>query len=243
MDCNPDIAQLALTHGMSEWTYSCLRGRHDLRKTYGRDLGNMPVIAVDVGGTVEDTWSAKRSWFATKGFDIGRTPIGRREIVKRVGGKEDLYKDMVSDVYSDAKIASHNLTDGCSEALRLLAMRFRVILLTSRPADQYAITLEWLGSRGIGGLIEDLVCVGPSRTKVEWCRAMNASIIVDDDMRHLETIRLEEELRAIHFSRGAEPTAAMGSAVLSVCTWPDVVTLFGGLMPTAERAESLGVQL
>ena len=243
MDCNPNFAQTALTHGMSEGTYSSLTGRHSLRKTYGRNLGNTPVIAVDVGGTVEDTWPAKRSWFATKGFDIGQIPIGRREIVKRVGGNEDLYKDMVSDVYSDAKIASHHLTDGCSEALRHLAMRFRVILLTSRPTDQYLITLEWLGSLGSGGLIDDLVCVGPSRRKLDWCRAINASIVVDDDMRHLEAVKLEEKIRAIHFGRGADPTAAMGSGVLSACTWPDVVTLVGGLMPTAERAKSLGVQL
>jgi hypothetical protein len=243
MDFNPDFAQLALTQGMSEGTYCRLTGRHRLRKTYGRNLGNVPVIAVDVGGTVEDTWSAKRSWFSTKGFDIGGIPLGRREIVERLGGNEDLYREMVSDVYSDVKIASHNLTDGCSEALCLLATRFRVILLTSRPADQYLITLDWLSSRGIGRLIDELVCVGPARSKLEWCRAMNASVIVDDDMRHLETIKLQENLRAIHFSRGAEPMISMGSGVLSVCTWPDVVTLVGGLMPTAERTESFGVQL
>ena len=63
MDCNPNFAQTALTHGMSEGTYSSLTGRHSLRKTYGRNLGNTPVIAVDVGGTVEDTWPAKRSWW------------------------------------------------------------------------------------------------------------------------------------------------------------------------------------
>ena len=36
---------------------------HRLRDAVGRDCAKSPVIAVDVGGTVEDTWSAKRSWF------------------------------------------------------------------------------------------------------------------------------------------------------------------------------------
>ncbi|MGA8029405.1 MAG: hypothetical protein WB992_19865 [Bryobacteraceae bacterium] len=213
-----------------------------MQKTDGHHLAKMPIIAVDIGGTVEDTWSAKRSWFATKGLDIGQTPLGRREIVKRVGGDEDLYKAMASDVYSDAKIASHKLTDGCSEALRLLATRFRVILLTSRPGNQHAITREWLASQGIGGLIDDVVCVGPSFSKAEWCRAMNAKVIVDDDMRHLETIGVEDQLRAIHFRMGEDRSAPVGSAVLSVCNWPGVVAIVSGLSPTAERAKGLGVE-
>lgn len=222
MDSNPDICAT--------------------RADAGHDLPKMPIIAVDIGGTVEDTWSAKRSWFATKGLDIGRTPLGRFEIVKRVGGDEDLYRAMVSDVYSDAKIASHKLTNGCSEALRLLATRFRVILLTSRPANQHAITREWLASQGIGGLIDGVVCVGPSCSKVEWCRAVKAKLIVDDDMRHLEMIGLEDQLRGIHFSMGEDRSATVGSAVLSVCNWPDVVAIVGGLSPTGESAEGLGVE-
>lgn len=185
----------------------------------------LPLIAVDLGGTVEDTWTAKRFWFAARGFDIGENPLGRREVVERVGGDEVLYEAMISDVYSDVGIAAHGLTDGCVEALDVIATEFRIVLLSSRPAHQYSITRKWLHSHRIGDLVHDLICIGHSRSKVEWCRAMGAKFIVDDDSRHLEAIGLEEDLLAIHFCAARQPPTCAARVFLEATNWPDVVSI------------------
>jgi hypothetical protein len=201
-----------------------------------RDAAKSSVVAIDIGGTIEDTWSAKQSWFAARGFDIGLTPVGRREIVERVGDDEALYEAMVRDIYSDTAIASHDLTDGCATALEVLATRFRIVILSSRPAYQYAITHEWLVSHGLHRLIDNLICIGSSSSKAAWCRAVNARFIVDDDLRHLETIELDEGLCPIHYSVASDRTTRADSGVLAAFSWPDVVSIIWRLDRTATTA-------
>lgn len=57
------------------------------------------LVAVDLGGTIEDSWSYKRIWYKARGFDLGPLPRGRREVIRDTDGRTDLYDQMVAEVY------------------------------------------------------------------------------------------------------------------------------------------------
>ena len=101
---------------------------------------NKPFIGIDLGGTIEDTWPAKRAWFASKGVDLGPRPLSRIAIVERSGVTDALYMEMVATVYSCDHILSHSLVAGCYEALTEISRHFRIIVLSSRPESQRNVT-------------------------------------------------------------------------------------------------------
>ena len=156
-----------------------------------------PIIAVDIGGTIEDTWNAKRLWFCEKGIDIGPHPLGRIQVEEMLGQYRSLYKQMAEDVYSDNGILSHGVVSGALEALAALSEHYCIHLLSTRPKNKQNVTLAWLESVGLLAYIEGIEFIGntvgletygPSETKLQRCESLGAVALVDDDERHLTTV-------------------------------------------------------
>src|ERR1035441_10403377 len=99
-------------------------------------------IAIDLGGTVEDTWPHKRHWLSSRGFDLGPYPLSRAEVITHTGGHEALYLEMVEAIYSDQCILSHSPCPGSYEAFRKLARNSSITILSSRPESKRQVTLE-----------------------------------------------------------------------------------------------------
>ena len=150
---------------------------------------NKHILALDIGGTIEDTWSAKQSWFEKRGIDIGQKPIGRREVEAILGINKSLYQEMVDEVYSEEGIISHQLVVNSKKAIEKLHAHFEIVLLSTRPKNKREVTVKWLDNYGIFKFVSDIIFVnerGDVRdSKLETCYRLGGRIIVDDDIRHL----------------------------------------------------------
>ena len=189
-------------------------------------------IAIDLGGTIEDTWQQKRCWFASRGFDLGPYPLSRTEVISRTGGDETLYLQMVESVYSEERILTHPLCAGSGEALRIIARRFRIVLLSSRPESQRQVTLEWLCKTSILNMITEVVLVGGHMNKLAWCHLHNISILVDDDLRHLEPDEVNMRTARIHYAVKRARPQRLNTQIMVASTWSEVCQLVTTLQGT-----------
>lgn len=183
-----------------------------------------PSIAVDLGGTIEDSWAAKRTWFAVRGFDLGARPRSRADIIKDIGGDDALYQQMVAEVYDEANILTHDAVDGVTSAVRTLAKQFSVTIVSTRAERHRRVTLGWLGRQGIGEFVAEVVLLGTASSKLEWCLNAGAVAMIDDDIRHLELPDSYDAITLIHFSPNAtRPQRTIG--VVTANNWEEVVRI------------------
>ncbi len=186
-----------------------------------------PLIGIDLGGTVEDSWPEKRAWFASRGLDLGPCPLSRIDIVDRSGVTNALYLEMISSVYSDDHILRHTVVPGCYEALIAISVHFRIIVLSSRPESQRNVTLQWLRQNALLAVVNDLALIGSTENKLSWCRSRHVSILVDDDIRHLEPENYETSLTRIHYTGCISQPFCSDYQILKASDWANISKLVG----------------
>lgn len=180
------------------------------------------LVAVDLGGTVEDSWSYKRIWYKARGFDLGPLPQGRREVIRDTDGRTDLYDQMVAEVYCDASIAKHHAVEGAKAGLKELAQRHELVILSSRKEEKRAATIGWLAAQSLEVFFKDVLCLGDNGNKLRWCAEHGADFLVDDDLRHLETHMEARDVTTIHYCSSAEPARKMPAGVFCAKNWERV---------------------
>lgn len=189
-----------------------------------------PFIAIDLGGTIEDTWSEKRAWFAPRGVDLGSRPLSRIDIVGKSGVTDALYSEMVASVYSDNHILKHTLVAGCYEALMNISLRFRIILLSSRPESQRNVTIQWLRQNTLLHLVDDIALIGSDANKLSWCRSRSVLIFIDDDIRHLEPDNYETSVGRIHYTgRICQQRSPLHDQIKEASDWKNISHLIARL--------------
>ncbi len=188
-------------------------------------LERRPAIAIDLGGTIEDTWQSKRRWFAAKGFDLGPWPRSRKEVIQVIGGRAALYEQMVSDVYNDTNILSREPVQGAASALKALAKRFSIIIVSSRNDRWRATTLEWLKRYHLLIFVSELALIGEDTNKLAWCLHAGALFLIDDDPRHLAPSDTIPALTRVHFSGRPRDALRLRERIVVAGTWQDIVTL------------------
>jgi hypothetical protein len=188
-----------------------------------------PFIAIDLGGTIEDTWPEKRAWFASRGLDLGPCPLSRIDIVGRSGVSDALYLEMVASVYSDDHILKHTLVAGCYEALMAISPHFRITVLSSRPESQRNVTLQWLRQNTVLHVVNDIALIGSNVNKLSWCRSRRVSILVDDDIRHLEPDNYETSVTRIHYTGCICQQWCSAHQILKASDWANISELFASL--------------
>jgi hypothetical protein len=188
-----------------------------------------PFIGIDLGGTIEDTWPEKRAWFASRGLDLGSCPLSRSEIVDRSSVNNAVYLEMVASVYSDDHILRHRLVAGCYEALMSISLHFRITVLSSRPESQRSVTLQWLRQNGLLPVVNNLVLIGSNENKLSWCRSHRVSILVDDDIRHLEAENRKTSLTKIHYTGWMSKPSCSGHQILKASAWANIAELVARL--------------
>jgi hypothetical protein len=182
-------------------------------------------IAVDLGGTVEDSWESKRRWFAAKGFDLGPRPRSRHDVVQIIGGHAALYEQMAAEVYNDNNVLRRTPVPGVASALNVLSRHFNIVIVSSRVQRQRAITFEWLKRNRLAQFITDTALVGADVNKVAWCLRGGVSFLVDDDVRHLEPGATIPSLTRIHLSGEALDAFRMRDGILIAGRWRDIVAI------------------
>jgi hypothetical protein len=182
-----------------------------------------PLIAVDLGGTIEDSWQSKWLWFAARGIDLGPWPRSRLEVIEAIGGQEALYERMAAEVYSDGKIISREPVEGVAAGLHTLAQQFRVAIVSSRTELQRLTTCAWLQRCGLMNLVAEIVLLGSDGNKLEWCQHTGAVALIDDDIRHLEPTNDFKAITRIHFAARLHGTLPSHRNIRVATTWPEIL--------------------
>jgi hypothetical protein len=187
-----------------------------------------PTIAIDLGGTIEDSWHCKRRWFARKGFDIGLWPRSRSEVIHMTGGRTDLYEEMAAEVYNDDHVLGRAAVEGVAAALETLATRFRIIILSSRVEQQRGITLTWLDLHRLSPFIDRVVLLGSDTNKLAWCLDAGVRALVDDDIRHIEPSPPFRSFTRVHFAARSVDAYRAADGIFVAGRWEDVVNIILG---------------
>jgi uncharacterized HAD superfamily protein len=190
-----------------------------------------PSIAIDLGGTIEDSWHSKRMWFALRGFDLGPWPRCRMEIVQSIGGQEALYDRMAEEVYNDTNILNRQPVEDVVVALHTMAEQFRLVIVSSRTEKHRPITVEWLRRHSIIGLIDEIAFLGANNSKLEWCLDAGVGALIDDDVRHLESIGEHNRITRIHFCARPLSEQQLNHNLLCATNWKEILQILQTLAP------------
>jgi len=182
-------------------------------------------IAIDLGGTIEDTWQQKNLWFSKRGYELGSEPLSRTEALDLIGGDEALYVEMINSVYDDKSILGHSLCAGCRDALRIIATDYQICLLSSRSPLQLDATLQWLCTVGIANCITELALIGDREAKLDWCERHRISVLIDDDVRHLNAGLLYTGTTRIHYAPGNCRRIPESSQFSTASSWEEIVSI------------------
>ena len=184
-----------------------------------------PVAAIDIGGTLEETWGAKRTWFQENGIDIGTRPLDRNAVTSLLGVDQEMYDAMRALVYSPLQILSHELVVGSKHALKILAKSYRIFLLSSREQKFSEVTKDWLRSKEILELIDDIIFLGNQGNKFEWCKANDIWLMIDDDSRHLDVNDVTGPTIRIHLTSSAKETSNSSLLVCAAASWEEILDI------------------
>ena len=181
---------------------------------------NRQLIAIDLGGVIQDTWPAKRSWLRRK-FVCLEASLPRREL-QRVLGRE-AHREMLSDVY-DLEPEDHPPVNGAAAALAMLAEQFEIVILTSRSTARLDSTRGWLERNSLSflrGRIQTIVGAVAESAKLAWCRAVGACVLIDDDAdRFLDPFA--SDVGQIHFSPSHREFRRLSPWFCRATEWGDV---------------------
>lgn len=161
------------------------------------------IIGVDFDGTIADTNSEKATWIKRElGFDVKPYMCDRTSCVKVVGQSE--YERMSAKVYSEEKTLELHPIMGALEALEELRRVHEIVVVTARTNGRLRAAADWLGRYD---QTRDLRCLGAQPgviSKVEVCLREGATVLVDDDERHVLEAR-DMGVRGILFKNLAPP--------------------------------------
>jgi uncharacterized HAD superfamily protein len=196
-----------------------------------------PSIAIDLGGTIEDSWASKQRWFAARGLEIGPWSRSRMEIVRMVGGHESLYERMTAEVYSDENVLAREPVEGVAAALNTMAQRFRIVIVSSRREAQRTTTLRWLERHDLVGAVDEIAFLGPHANKLAWCLGARVAVLIDDDLRHLAPADRSHAVVRIHLC--ARPTDPRGAhhEIRAASGWPAVLNILQDVESESSRAD------
>lgn len=186
---------------------------------------NLPIIAIDIGGTIEDSWNSKRLWFKENGFDIGMYPKSRKDIVSCIGGDDALYEKMVLDIYSDERIINRELIDGFIESINTIVHYFKIVTLSSRDKSKLNITIEWMKKKEIYNIIDEIILIGDKKNKLEWCINNYVKYFIDDDIRHFEKLDKYYSISRIHFCQCPDEYLKSNPNIYCAMNWKAIIKI------------------
>jgi len=141
------------------------------------------VIAIDFDGTIGDANKLKSAWIQENlGLELPSWQCCYTECEPIVGA--EVHKPMGDSVYGREGTLRAEEVSGALDALRLLSEKATLHVVTARPEFRVPFAQEWLELNSALDCIEAFhSSVGT--TKAAICAEINASVLIDDDVRHL----------------------------------------------------------
>jgi hypothetical protein len=177
-------------------------------------------LATDFDGTIADTNRAKAGWILSKlGMVVEPWQCDRTSCVPIIGAAA--YEEMSDYVYERASTLETSEVPAASAALLRLSARAEIHVVTARPPRRMEFAREWFRQKGILHLIKEFHS-SKDTSKEAICRKIGASVLIDDDLRHLEAVRLPG-LRLILLQDGCNDATCSTGEVMIYRSWPEVV--------------------
>ena len=148
------------------------------------------------------------------------------------------YEEMSDCVYERASTLGTSEVPGASAALLWLSARAELHVVTARPPRRMEFAREWFIQNGILHLVKEFHSSKETSQGGDLPDGRSFSSAVDDDLRHLESVRLDG-LRRILLQDGCNDSTRSTGEVVVCRSWPEVVNAletgcFGNEMSDAE---------
>ena len=177
------------------------------------------MFAIDYDGTVADTNWVKAKWIQENlGEDVAPYNCDRTNCVRLIGPNP--YKKMSEEIYVRDVSLRTNPVSGAPQALRTLAERGPVYILTARKSS-LPFAEEWLEKNNLAQYIRKCISV-ENPPKIRVAEALGCRVLIDDDERHLAAIP-ETGLLRIHLRIGLERKEEPEGPIRVCTTWPEAV--------------------
>lgn len=178
------------------------------------------IIAIDYDGTIADTNREKVNWIAEKlGKSVSPWVCNRTDCVPLIG--LDAYEKMGAYVYERESTLQAGEIPGALAALHMLSEKAALHVVTARPPRRLTYARQWLKKQGVLACFEELHTSAGS-TKADVCAAIGADILIDDDIRHLQTLS-SGELQRILLQEGRNERPDCGPGILFCNSWQAVL--------------------
>lgn len=187
-------------------------------------------FAIDFDGTIADTNRAKAAWALEHlGTVIAPWDCDRTSCLPIIG--PDAYARMADCVFERESTMRTDPVPGAAEALRWLSERGEVHVVTARQPERMAYARQWCEDRRLLHLVARFSS-SKGTTKEAICRALEASVLVDDDLRHLREVQLVGLTRIWLQAGRVGPPAEPIAGVAACRSWPEALDVLSAALAT-----------
>lgn len=194
-------------------------------KRKNADSPEKPGIALDYDGVIADTNSVKSRWIRRHlRRDIPPWETDRTNCIRLIGIED--YLRMSPEAYGWTASLGARPVPGARRALRALAARCRVTLLTARSGAMLRGCKAWLRRNGLDRFVDGFLTGGRAKgggeSKTALCARHGIRVLVDDDERHFIAVDDPSVLRIL-FKNGARGRVKVPRGARLFTRWADLL--------------------
>jgi len=194
------------------------------------------IIVVDVDGVLCDlVGSAIPVINSLYNCNLNRTDIRMFEIDRIVGVKKG---DFDKEVFQRLDYSKMQLIEGAAEGLAKLAIRFRIVVATSRPANLYSKTKKWL----VDNALTFHAFMSAQETDFTVAKKSDlypmAEVVIDDDLREVIAASVFTKVTCLLDAPWNHSINAQGR-FLRCRDWLDIVDACMSISGTSDQTEGM----
>ena len=180
------------------------------------------ISAIDYDGTIANTNAEKAKWIkANLDREVLPWQCNRTDCIKLIG--EETYERMSDYVYELESTLQAATVPGVTRALQAFSEAGDVYVITARLPRRVDYAREWLSQKGLAGYVKK-VMTSQGSSKAEVCRIISATVLVDDDPRHLLDIPQVELIRVL-LQNGRTAAPDITSGIVFCRSWEQVLRI------------------
>ncbi len=188
-------------------------------------MARKPGIGIDFDGVIADTNALKSRWIRRHlRRRIPPWQADRTSLVRLIGRRN--YDRISPHVYNPQTTLSLPAVPGVRAALRALAPRFRLFVITARKGSILRGCRDWMRKNGLDGLVARYLsgghAVGATVRKTELCARHGIRVLIDDDERHFRAGGDPSVIGAL-FKGGCDGKVRVPRGALLFRGWPDLL--------------------
>lgn len=179
-------------------------------------------IGIDFDGTVANTSLLKQQYVLSRYRIKIAAHLCDRTTFLRMYDK-NIYENITSAISLRTCTMVTPPVPGAIAALRKLVNSSDLFLVSARPKKRLKWAEEWLEARGLRPLFTDIISCSET-SKNEICLKRSFSALIDDDIRHFETVK--NSFRGFFFKPMTNITSYdLPKGTIRVHSWHEVLNI------------------